>query len=182
MDEEAPLKWPEDRDKFWETDPEYRDFAAMLEELNAETDRGVVLVATAFVDDLLGRLLAAFLLENESSEILLNGFNAPLGTLATKIAGCHAMGLITDGERLECHLLRRVRNEFAHQVKASFADNKIRDLCSNLTISEAVKESTKSPRQQFARAAITLMVGLLNRPHYVRQRPLKYGQWEQQPA
>jgi mannitol operon repressor len=139
----------------------------------------VVLVATAFVDDLLGRLLAAFLLENESSEILLNGFNAPLGTLATKIAGCHAMGLITDGERLECHLLRRVRNEFAHQVKASFADNKIRDLCSNLTISEAVKESTKSPRQQFARAAITLMVGLLNRPHYVRQRPLKYGQWEQ---
>jgi hypothetical protein len=36
MDEEAPLKWPEDRDKFWETDPEYRDFAAMLEELNAE--------------------------------------------------------------------------------------------------------------------------------------------------
>jgi len=178
MEDEVPQEWPHDKDTFWETDPEYRDFAAMLEELNAETDRGVVLVATAFIDDLLGRVLAAFLIKNESAEVLLSGFNAPLGAFATKIVACHAMGLITDEDRRECNFLRRIRNEFAHKVRASFLDTKIKDLCSNLTIGEHFRDTTTTARGQFTRASLALIARLVNRPHSVRQRPLKYGEWK----
>jgi mannitol operon repressor len=128
VEEEAQHKRPLDRDTIWEMDPEYRGFAEMLAEANTETDRGIVLVITAFVDDLLGRVLAAFLIKNESAEMLLSGFNAPLGTFATKTAACHAMGLITDEDSRQCNLLRRIRNEFTHKVKTSFQDDKIKDL------------------------------------------------------
>src|SRR4051794_35137109 len=104
--------YAEFRDKIWEEDPPYRGLLAALNELNNETDRGTALVATSFLDTLLRDMLAAFLLENEGAKALLSGFNAPLGTLATRIAGCHALGLITDDEAAQSDILRRVRNRF----------------------------------------------------------------------
>jgi hypothetical protein len=180
MENETPEKLPSyyDKDAFWETDPEYRDFAAMLEELNAETERGVALVVTAFIDDLLGRALASFLIKNESAERLLRGFNAPLGTFATKIAACHAMGLITDEETRQCNFVRKVRNKFAHKVQASFDDDKIRDLCLNLATDERLKETTTTARARFTRASIVLVVALVNRPHLVGERRPKFGEWK----
>ena len=178
MDEQGSLKWPDDIDTFWETDPEARGFAEMLGELSAETERGIALVTAAFIDDLLGRLLAAFLIKNEGTEMLLIGFNAPLGTLASKIAACHALGLIDDQERRECVILRKIRNEFAHKVKASFLDVKIKDLCSQLPIAEHLKEGSITALNQFKRASISLIARLMNRPDAVRQKSLRYGDWE----
>jgi hypothetical protein len=103
------------RDEVWEKDPHYRGFLAALEELNQETDRGVALVATSFLDKQLKDALAAFLIENASARDLLSGFNAPFGTFGTRIAGCHALGLITDNEARQSDILRKVRNQFAHQ-------------------------------------------------------------------
>jgi hypothetical protein len=72
-------EYAEFRDAIWETDPHYKAFYAALIELNTETDRGIALVVTSFLDQLLGDILGAYLIENEGSKVLLSGFNAPLG-------------------------------------------------------------------------------------------------------
>jgi mannitol operon repressor len=97
-------QYVEYRDEVWDKDPHYRGLFDTLKELTEETDRGVALVTTSFLDRLLGDTLAAFLIENASAKVLLSGFNAPLGTLNTKIAACHALGLITDEEFGQCSI------------------------------------------------------------------------------
>jgi hypothetical protein len=61
-------QYTEFRDEIWEKDPHYRGFMATLIELNKETDRGVALVTTSFLDKLMGDAIAAFLIDNSSAE------------------------------------------------------------------------------------------------------------------
>jgi exonuclease I len=89
------------------------------------------------------------------------------------------MGLISEVERRECDMVRRIRNEFAHKVKMSFDDARIKGLCSALTLSaKPYGTVTISPRAQFTTAAVALILNLTNRPHYVGQQALKYGNWK----
>jgi mannitol operon repressor len=163
------------RDEIWEKDPYYKGFLAALGELKGETDRGVALVTTSFLDKLLGDTLKAFTIDNESSKRLFEGFNAPFGTLSTRITGCHALGLINDAEAGQCNILRRVRNEFAHQVEVSFKSDRVNDLCNNLEVSNRDKDG--DARRKFMGGSMSLLVMLLNRPHEVAQTRLVPGKW-----
>lgn len=90
--------------------PEHlKSFTEFLTEFNKETERGAALTAAAFLDDLLQNVLESFLIKNKSRKSLIDGFNAPLGTLSSRIAACHAMGLISDEEFQECDLIRRTK-------------------------------------------------------------------------
>ena len=164
---------------FEETHPHLKDFGAFLEDFNKETERGAALAATAFLDEILQRTLAAFLLSTETASDLLVGFNAPLGTLSARIAAAHAMGLISEIERRECDLVRKIRNEFAHKVKMSFDDDRVKGLCSALTYSaKPYGDVTVSTRGRFTTAAVALILNLNNRPHYVGQQALKFQDWK----
>lgn len=161
-----------------ETHPHLKDFAAFLEEFNKETERGAALAAAAFLDDLLLRIISAFLRQTDASSDLLNGFNAPLGSLAARIAASYALGLISDDERDECDLIRKIRNEFAHKVKMSFETERIRRLCSGLKYSaRPYADVTVSVRGQFTTAAVALILNFTNRPHYVSKQQLQYREW-----
>src|ERR1700730_7129354 len=100
--------------------PHLAEFSAFLPELKKETDRGMVLIATSFIDELVRRTLLAFLLESDTSSSLVEGFNAPLGSLATRCAAAFALGLISERELQEADTLRKIRNQFAHHVHVSF--------------------------------------------------------------
>jgi mannitol operon repressor len=163
---------------FEETHPHLKDFATFLDDFNKETERGAALAAAAFIDDLLQRTLSAFLLDTETASDLLVGFNAPLGTLSARIAGAHAMGLISEDERRECDLIRKVRNEFAHKVPMSFDNERVRGLCSALTYSaKPYGDVTVSTRGAFSTAAVSLILNLTNRPHYVALERLTHKNW-----
>ncbi|WP_426436038.1 transcriptional regulator [Bradyrhizobium genosp. P] len=164
------------RDEIWEKDPHYKGFLAALEELNGETDRGVALVATSFLDKLLTDALAAFMLRNESNDKLLSGFNAPFGTLSTRITGCHALGLITDAEAKQCDTLRKVRNKFAHRVEVAFKTDRVRDLCGNLVVPARDKDA--DARRKFMSGTMLLLISLLNRPHDAAKKRLTPGEWK----
>jgi mannitol operon repressor len=157
------------------THPHLKDFSEFLTEFNNETERGAALAAAAFLDDLLGRVIFNFLIPNDSGRALLDGFNAPFGTLSSRIAACHAMGLISDTEFRESEIVRKVRNEFAHKVKMSFENDRVKSLCA---LMKGSVPGEKKARGQFTSAAIVLVMNLTNRPHYVSQRPLKYGEWK----
>lgn len=132
-------------------------------------------MVTSFLDTLLGDALASFLIENDSARALLSGFNAPLGTLNTKIAACHALGLITEDEIRQCHIMRKVRNEFAHEVQVTFASGKLKDLCDNLDVPE--NNGDLDARGKFVKASLSLLVALVNRPHELAQERLHCGDW-----
>jgi len=174
------IKHVEDvRQTLVETHPHLRDFSDFLQEFNQETERGAALAAAAFLDDILERILAAFLIPNDSGFDLTSGFNAPLGTLSARVAACHAMGLISEAEFRECQLIRKIRNEFAHKVKMSFEVDRVKSLCASLSMSaKPYGDVTVGARGQFTTAAVSLILNLTNRPHYVAQRSLKYGNWQ----
>ncbi|MBR1204478.1 MULTISPECIES: transcriptional regulator [unclassified Bradyrhizobium] len=159
--------------------PHMKQFLEFLEDFNKETERGTALAATAFIDDLLERTLVAFLIPNDSGQALTSGFNAPLGTFAARIAACHAMGLISESEFKECQILRKVRNEFAHRVRMSFDDPKVKGLCSGLTLfGEWEDGQPLLPRVKFSMSAIAIIMNLTNRPYHVGQQALKYRDWK----
>jgi mannitol operon repressor len=157
-----------------ELQPHLRPFGEFLEVFNKETERGAALTAAAFLDDLLQKVIEAFLIKNKSGEALSDGFNAPLGTLSSRIAACHAMGLISDEEFQECELIRKIRNAFAHKMKMSFSAEPVRALCGSTHYS--VPGET-SPRGRFTSSAVVMVMRLTNRAHYVGQKALAYQNW-----
>jgi hypothetical protein len=132
------------------------------------------------LDDLLERVLLAFCLETkESKRLISEGFNAPLSSFSARSVAAYSLGLISEREYNECDRLRKIRNEFAHNVQQSFDDQKIMDICANLTF--AAVGPTSGPvraKSQYTTAAVALILGLTNRPHYVAQRRLTYGDWK----
>ena len=121
-----------ERRPFEEAFPHLREFAAFLDELNKESERGAALIAGAMLDDLLERSIRAFLLEHEEVVRLLKRFNAPLGTWSARALAAFALGVISDREYKEIERLRKIRNVFAHNVHASFLDQNVKDMCANL--------------------------------------------------
>jgi len=163
---------------FAETHPHLIEFGAFLDDFNKETERGAALAAAAMIDDILQRVLAAFLIDNEGRKGLMRGMNAPLGTLAAKTAAAYAMGLITEREHADCGLIRKIRNEFAHKVRMSFKDGEIIKLCAKLNLSaKPYGDVTVDARGQFTTAAVGLILNLTNRPHYVGERKLTAQAW-----
>lgn len=161
------------------THPHLNEFLPFLDALNAESARGGVLVAASFLDNLLHRVIESFLLEGKSQDQLLGGFNAPIGTMSAKIALAAALGLITERERRECDLLRRIRNRFAHDIHPSFDDEAVKSLCFELTYRAMPYEGVEvDARGSFTSAAVALISNLTNRPHYVAQTRLKAREWK----
>jgi Mannitol repressor len=99
---------------------------ALMRALHNLDERGLILSLAAFAEDSLGALLKSFLLPNQAARDLLEGFNAPLGTLSSRIRAALALGLITKDQYDDLEHLRKIRNEFSHTWQPiSFSDQHI---------------------------------------------------------
>jgi DNA-binding MltR family transcriptional regulator len=89
-----------------------------LQELVQGTHPGIALVLSSLLDDVFGRALRAAMLHLSSSVLneLLTGYG-PLRTFSAKIHIAHGMKLVTAQHCRDAHLVRKVRNEFAHKAK-----------------------------------------------------------------
>jgi mannitol operon repressor len=158
--------------------PHLGEFFDFLPELNKESDRGRVLISCSYLDELMRRILLAFVIDRDSSPRLFDGFNAPLGTFSTRTAAAYALGLITEREFNECETLRRIRNRFAHDVHASFDTQDIRDLCHNLTkAAQNYDAVVVDARGRYTTAAVALILSLTNRPAYVSRKRRQPEDW-----
>lgn len=156
--------------------PKIRDMYELSNLLNDESSRGSVLVSCSYLDEQLRKIIESFLIKNTEKSILLEGFNAPIGTFSARIKLAHCLGLISNRERDDCNTLRKVRNEFAHNHQASFEDQKIIDLCNNLY--HSVQDDDFEASAQFTTGAVGLITSLLNRAYYVSQEQLKRKKWK----
>jgi hypothetical protein len=82
--------------------------------LDAETDRGVALVCADYLDGVLERLLLKTLVEDSKLTAKLFGPSDDLGTFSTRIDLSFLMGLLGPKTHRGLHLVRKIRNSFAH--------------------------------------------------------------------
>jgi len=94
--------------------------------------------------------------------------NAPLGTFSARIKTARALGLITEDERHDLDILRDLRNAFAHEVGANFAERSVRDQCRSLKLS--ADEPDALPRDNFTTAAFALMIELAERTSQITEK------------
>ena len=164
--------------RFLDSHPHLKEFVPFLNDLNKESERGAVLISVSYLEQQLKEIISAFLCEGDVSKRLLEGFNAPLGTLAARASAAMSMGLISMREYRELEAIRKIRNQFAHDYRTSFSDRGIADRCRNLTFSaEDYGDVVVDARGQFTTAAVALILNLTNRMHYVSQKRLKFGDW-----
>jgi len=86
-------------------------------EFENESDRACVILGAALLDSALETLLRSFLLPSTSADDpLFDGANACLSTYSARIEMAFRLGLIDPALARGLHLVRRIRNDFAHNV------------------------------------------------------------------
>jgi mannitol operon repressor len=163
--------------------PNLVGFWPYLDIIRRESPRGRVLVSTGFLEQQLRDVLAALMRETPQVTELLDGANAPLGTFSSRISACFALGLIKEHEHHDLTLIRRIRNDFAHDIHTTFETPSVVDRCKLLRmkahdyVHAEMGEVTVPSAGQFETAAVSLIMNLTNRPHYVRERRATTFDW-----
>jgi hypothetical protein len=139
-----------------------------------ESDRGRVLVVTAFIEDLVSELLLSYLPDIPSTKELLIGHNAPVSNLSGKVALARSLGLLKAEEYEAIHTVRKIRNKFAHVVEVDFENQSIFDLTENLNFAlenlDSDAGSKPSGRHRFDLATSALLMALHDRPSKIDNR------------
>lgn len=90
------------------------DLNRFLSLIGSQDDRAAVLSLATFIEDTLGRLLIAYFRNCKETQDLVEGFSAPLGTLGARVKAGYSFGLLTRDQYKDIEILRKIRNEFAH--------------------------------------------------------------------
>lgn len=122
-------------------------------ELSNETDRGAALYAAAHLDGLLEMCLRGFLVDDpQVADSTFNG-TAALASFSARIDMAYLTGLVSATVRRELHIIRKIRNDFAHSSRAlHFADEPIASRCRELTRATLAK----SPRSRYIHSVMSV--------------------------
>jgi DNA-binding MltR family transcriptional regulator len=106
-----------------------------LEEFQGETDRAAAVLGAAYLDSRLEVLLREkFVALPDFVEQLFHGQGA-LSSFSARISICYAIGLISRQAAEDLHIIRKIRNDFAHKPHGlSFETPTIADRVSNIRI------------------------------------------------
>lgn len=138
----------------------------LTNEFQDESERAAAVLAAAYLDHLLGELLTATMTAEpeEVEELLFQKGSGPLGTFSARIDTAYCLGLLSRDERRDLHLIRKIRNNFAHELTGmSFEGTQIiANRCRELK-SAKVGGRPKSLRESFSKASVRLMVDIILR-------------------
>lgn len=124
--------------------------------LQSESDRATALMAAAFLEDYLGKLISHHMIDDESINKTVFSHNGPLGTFSAKIDMAYMLALISPLVRKDLHLLRKIRNEFAHTAKPlDFTTHRIKSRCEEFKCAGLPPKNDK-PRTKFNRAMMVI--------------------------
>ena len=144
-----------------ERDETFGQFNRLLALTRDEDDRGLVLSMAAFAEDLLGRLLCAYLREGKASADLIEGFNAPLGTFSARNKAAYAVGIVSDHQYADLELARKIRNEFAHNWEGcSFEKQNVRVWAEAMSPSRIIEREAPDPKHKFQQSMACTLVEL----------------------
>jgi putative DNA-invertase from lambdoid prophage Rac len=103
---------------------------ALFRRMRGETDTGLVLMLTLWVEQALTDLLRAFFVRDAPAIRFVKGLS---GKLDLKIALVQALGIFPVDVREDADLLKNIRNRFAHRVlTGTFRDSDVAELVDSL--------------------------------------------------
>jgi DNA-binding MltR family transcriptional regulator len=114
-------------------------------EIEAQSDRAAALVAAAYLEERLREAIRALFTDavvqvkesGQTVESRLFEGTGPLATFSAKISIALALGLVGPESLRELHLIRKIRNEFAHNAEPlGFGDSPVSDWCRELHFPE----------------------------------------------
>jgi DNA-binding MltR family transcriptional regulator len=80
----------------------------------------------------MSEMLANFLIDDESEVKKLLQPEGHIGTFGAKVSTCYCLGLIGETIKADLRLVAKVRNRFAHDLRADFSDAQIAAWCNSL--------------------------------------------------
>src|SRR6266704_5269978 len=120
-------------------DIDFDELKKSLHGLQKLSLRGASLNLAAYVEEVTRSLLRQYFVNQRKLAQKLLEDTGALSTFSARIDTAYALGLIADSERRNLHLVRQIRNEFAHNFNfdLSFETPEIRGLCLALEVPES---------------------------------------------
>ncbi|MCI0408115.1 MAG: MltR family transcriptional regulator [Acidobacteria bacterium] len=135
-----------------------------IQELEGPAERSFAIVSAAYLEELLKNAIRSRFVGGISREVDddIFGRSGPLATLNGKIDIAYTLGLIDKRSHHDLHLIRKIRNEFAHAFKRTrFGTPKIAKLCAALSLpgTKAIADKTGArirPREKYRITLVAL--------------------------
>lgn len=141
--------------------PRKSNTSRFMSSLHGAADRSVAIRCATRLDKKLGALLRNAMVSEKLASRMLEGAHAPLGTFSARILAAASFGLITDWARKHLDLIRRVRNEFAHDdSRLLFDDPPVKEMCLSIhsLLDMAFEYDGKKPPSREPRQLFTMLV------------------------
>jgi hypothetical protein len=108
--------------------------------IDRHDDRSAAILAASFLEDRLTRGIKARLIPDAKAQKKFLEYPGPISTFAAKIDLAYLMGILDPGTTQRLHVIREVRNIFAHELgEITFNGSQIEKLCKKLYRIEALK-------------------------------------------
>ena len=138
--------------------------------LDPETDRGCALMASAYLDSQIEKLLDRCFIEDDVTVKEMLGQSKPLGTFSARIDMSYLLGRISEQARRDLHLIRKIRNDFGHDPKPlDFTSSKIADRCRELY--HTPLDHNEPPRKRFTNAVLGVLAAIHAASHHAKRPP-----------
>ena len=106
-----------------ETSISTQELNAFCDDIRGESDRAAVIIGAAKLDQMLHELIQQVLLPSSTGRDDLLDSDRGVGTFSARINLSHRLGLIDSEFAWAMHIIRRIRNTFAHQPATSTLDS-----------------------------------------------------------
>ncbi|MCM2358293.1 MAG: hypothetical protein NDI77_09100 [Geobacteraceae bacterium] len=153
-------------------DINWHEYKSFVDEFKNESDRAAVILGAAKLDLVMYQILQAYFVSAPGSKDELLDGDSPIGTFSAKINILHRLGLIDSMSARLLHLVRRIRNSFAHEVSgctllSGSHSDRVKELAlpfKNIEVFNSIKkhffEKETGPQVDF-RVALAILVGRL---------------------
>jgi DNA-binding MltR family transcriptional regulator len=118
-----------------------------------ESDRAAAILGATYLETLLGKLLRTKFVQSPSTEMFSG--HGLLASFSSRVDIAYALGLFDEDVYRDLNLIRRIRNDFAHNIDyATFAEPAIRQRCAEFSFvkllsSQEPNDVIHGPREQF---------------------------------
>ena len=155
--------------------PELGEFNEWLTLAQKLSQRAAAVIASAYVDQELEKVLRGFFIADERASNELLGRMRPLADFSARIEAAYALGLISESEYRNLNLIRKIRNEFAHRpgTYVTFETPEIRDRALELQPPGGINSlfsPTETPQDRFSWTCRFLVLVLLFRKNHVARQ------------
>jgi hypothetical protein len=167
-----------------ELDPSFlSSLTEVVNEFKSESDRAAVILGAAKLDYILYQILTKYFAPNVGSRDELLEGDSPLATFSSKINICYRLGLIDAEFTRALHLIRKIRNSFAHEVSGCKLDSgphrdRVRELTASFVNDKHFKNFKSgyfSKKEGSAANFLTMLVLMIARLEglYMRLKPIE---------